>query len=144
MISGLISFICDLLWEVVMISASRRWTLAASAVALISSQAAWASPVTTARAADPLVSLSLLGTEQSRAAVCGTASECAVPAGLQPIATATSPAVAGTAAAAALQYPPERQVGVDWPGLVVLFAVPVAIVLAIALEGGNNEPVSPA
>jgi len=129
-----------------MISASRRWTLAASAVAMISSQAAWASPVPTARAADPLVSLSLLGTEQSRAALCGTGSQCAIPAGLQPIATATSPALAGTAAAAALQYPPERQVGVDWPGIIALFAVPVAIVLAIALEGNNNngEPVSPA
>lgn len=128
-----------------MISAGRRLAVAASAVALISSQAAWASPVGTAPAADPLVSLSLLGTDQSRAAVCGTGPACAVPASMQSAAAAASPAVAGSAAAAALQYPPERQIGLDWPGLFVLFAVPVAIVLAIALEGGNNnEPVSPA
>jgi hypothetical protein len=56
-------------------------------------------------------------------------------------------AVAATAASTAdLQYAPEHRIGLDWPGLFVLFAVPVAIVLAIALEdnNNNNEPVSPA
>ncbi len=129
-----------------MISAGSRLALAASAVAMISSQAASAAQAKTAPA-DPLVSLSLLGTPQSRAAVCGTGAACALPAGIQPTATAAPAAVAGMAASAAsFQYSPDRRVGLDWPGLFVLFSVPVAIVLAIALEGdGNdNEPVSPA
>jgi hypothetical protein len=128
-----------------MIFARRKWVLVAGAAALLSSQAAWAVPVNTAPAVDPLVSVSLLGSEQSRAAVCGAGAACALPASMG--AAATSPAVLGTAAsAAAAQGPDQPGYGLDWPGLIVMFAVPVAIILAIALEGNgnnNNEPVSP-
>jgi hypothetical protein len=126
-----------------MIFAPRKWVLAAGAAALLSSQAAWAVPVNTAPAVDPLVSLSLLGSQQSRAAVCGTGAACALPASMGATA-ATSPAVLGTvASAAADQGPDQPAYGPDWAGLLVMFAVPVAIVLAIALERGNSEPVSP-
>jgi hypothetical protein len=131
--------------EVGMISASRSWILAASAIALMSSQASWASPVKTAPTVDPLVSLSLLQSAQSRAAVCGTDGACALPPGMQ-ASMVTPTAVAASASAAGMQYPAERRIGVDWPGLFVLFAVPVAITLAIALEdsGNDNRPISPA
>jgi len=122
-----------------MVMASRSWIALTGAAALISSQAAWAAPAASVPPSDPLVSLSLLASPESHAAVCGTAGACAVPAGMP------SSAVAGAAAAAAAQGPGDRPAyGLDWPGLFVLFAVPVAIVLSIALEGNGNEPVSPA
>jgi hypothetical protein len=45
-----------------------------------------------------------------------------------------------------MQYPAEPRPGLDLAGLAVLFFVPVAIVLSIALEGGGNDskPISPA
>lgn len=126
-----------------MIVASRKWVLAAGAAALLSSQAVWAAPANSPSTVDPLVSLSILGTPDSRAAVCGTGNACALPTSMAAASAATSPAVAGAAAAAA--QGPEAGPGLDWPGLFVLFAVPVAIVLAIALEGsGSSRPRSPA
>jgi hypothetical protein len=127
-----------------MFMASRKLVLVAGAAALLSSQAVWAAPVNSAPTVDPLVSLSILGSSESHAAICGTGDACALPAGEM---TGVSPATVGTAAAAAAaaQGPDRPAYGLDWPGLFVLFAVPVAIVLAIALEGnGNNRPVSPA
>jgi hypothetical protein len=54
--------------------------LAAGAAALLSAQAVHAAPVTNI-AVDPLVSLSALGTSQSRAAVCAAGTTAAVMAG---------------------------------------------------------------
>lgn len=127
--------------------AKRSWAVAAGAAALVASQAVYAAPARNAGAVDPLVSLSLLGTAQSRAAVCGTGTACTLPAtALRAPATMASPAVAGTAAsAAALQSPADRRLGVDWPGLVVLFAFPVILTLIILLEDdGAPRPLSPA
>ena len=50
--------------------AIRSMALAAGAAALLSTQAAYAAPLKSRLAIDPLVSLSVLGTAQSRAAVC--------------------------------------------------------------------------
>ena len=52
--------------------AIRSCALAAGAAALLSAQAAYAAPaLNRSTSVDPLVSLSVLGTAQSRAAVCG-------------------------------------------------------------------------
>ena len=129
-----------------MFSASRKWVMAVSAAALLSSQAVWAAPVTNAPAVDPLVSLSILGSQQSRTAVCGNGA-CTAPAGMAAATAATSPAIAGSAAAV---QGDGRPYGLDWPGLVVLFAFPVALILAMALEDNGNDtppfipPISPA
>jgi len=54
--------------------AIRSCALAAGAAALLSTQAVYAAPFASASTSvDPLVSLSVLGTPQSRAAVCGNA-----------------------------------------------------------------------
>lgn len=128
-----------------MTMARRSWALAAGAAALLSSQAVYAAPVRVAHPIDPLVSLSLLGTPQSRAAVCGTGVTCALPT------TGTSPAVAELgASAAAVQYsadpyPPGRRVGATAAELAVLFFFPVVLFLVIALEDDNDDrSISPA
>jgi hypothetical protein len=59
----------------------RTGVLAAGAVALLSAQAVHAAPVPNSVAVDPLVSLSALGTVQSRAAVCAAGTTAAVMAG---------------------------------------------------------------
>lgn len=125
-----------------MASRTRTWALAAGAAALVSSQAAYAAPAKTAPRIDPLVSLSLLGSAQSRAALCSSGA-CAVPARANAASAAASPAIAGAAAsAAALQYrDDDRRIGLDLPGLIVLFTLPVALVLAFALEDDGPEPV---
>jgi hypothetical protein len=74
-----------------MFLALRSCALAAGAAALISSQAAYAAPSLTKPIVDPLVSLSVLGTAQSRTAVC---------------AAGASAAAAGAAVAAAQAAPP--------------------------------------
>lgn len=107
---------------------ARKWVFIAGAAALLSNQAVSAAPVNSSFApVDPLVAVSLFSTPQSQAAVMG------------------SPAIAGaTASAAALQGPPpDERPGLDLPGLVVLFFVPVALTLAIALQDTSNQPVSP-
>jgi hypothetical protein len=129
-----------------MILASRKWVLAAGAAALLSTQAAWAVPVNSTPAVDPLVSLSILGSQQSRTAVCGTGATCALPAGMSAATAATSPAIAGSAAAV---QGPGHPYGLDWAGLAVLFAFPVVLILAMALEDNGNDtppfipPISP-
>lgn len=127
-----------------MTGAIRTCVLAAGAAALLSTQAVYAAPVPTAPAVDPLVSLSVLGTAQSRAAVCGSGVSCALPM------TAT--------AAAAVQVqddddslpppppPPGKRIGV----LPVAIAFLVMLALGIALlsggdkADGNLTPISPA
>ena len=71
--------------------AIRSMVLAAGAAALVTAQGAYAAPVKSPVAFDPLVSLSLLGTAQSRAAVCAAGSA-AVAAGAVSAAQAVSPA----------------------------------------------------
>lgn len=119
-----------------MASGLRSCALAVAAAALISSQAIAAAPVQTA-SSDPLVSLSLLSTTQSRAAVCATVS-CAVPA------TVTTPAMAATTAAA-YQGGQGKQVDPLILGLGVLIII--AIIVAILSGGGDGDgnltPVSP-
>jgi hypothetical protein len=112
----------------------RGCVLAASAAALISTQAANAAPVQAAPAVDPLVSLSLLGTTQSRAAVCATGANCALP---------TTMVAASTAAA--LQ---DDDDGKDALWLWLLGGgVILAIIIALILSGGDGDgdltPVSP-
>lgn len=124
----------------------RSCAMAVAAAALLSSQAAYAAPLKTVPAVDPLVAMSVLATPQSREAVCGTGSACTLPA-MSAASAATSPRALGAAASAsAMQYPAESRPGLDIAGLAVLFFVPVAIVLSIALEGNgsDNRPVSPA
>lgn len=112
---------------------ARKWVFVAGAAALLSTQAAWAAPepASSFSPVDPLVAVSLFSTPQSQAAVIG------------------SPALAGSAASAAAAQPgppppPDHPYGLDTAGLVMMFFVPVAITLAIALEDNGNEPVSPA
>jgi hypothetical protein len=129
--------------------APRKFALVAGAAALLSSQAVWADPVGTAPSVDPLVAVSLFSGSESQAALCGTGFACAVPAGMSVGKIASSPAVAGAAASAAAMQPPppppgDQTYGLDTAGLVMMFLVPVAITLAIALEGGNEGPISPA
>lgn len=127
-------------------SAISKCAFAAGAAALLSTQAVYAAPLKSAPAVDPLVSLSLLGTSQSRTAVCGTGTTCALPTTMRAAATATSPAVAGTAAsAAAVQYPAERRVGGDRLAVLWIFATFLGLVLPIALQGDDDDrPISPA
>jgi hypothetical protein len=116
---------------------ARKWVFIAGAAALLSSQAVSAAPASTTTSIDPLMAVSLFSSAQSRDALCAGGNACAVP--------AATPAVAGAAAStAALQGPPpDERPGLDLPGLVVLFFVPVAITLAIALQDTSNQPVSP-
>jgi hypothetical protein len=120
----------------------RSSLLAAGAAALLSSQAVYAAPARSGPALDPLVSLSILGSEQSRTAYCDQGAACTAP--LTPSAS-LSPAVAGMAASsAALQEQGYQQPHPDWLGIGVLFFVPVFIAIAILAQGGDNgHPVSP-
>ena len=122
---------------------ARSSVLAAAAAALISAQAAHAAPVQTAPMADPLVSLSVLGTAQSRAAVCATGVACAMPATFG--AAATPATMTAASAAAAQDYSRDRRINPLWIGLGLLFFI--AIVVAITSGGGDGDgnlsPVSP-
>jgi hypothetical protein len=86
--------------------------------------------------ADPLVSLSLLGTTQSRAAVCATGATCALP--------ATTLAAASTATTAA--GPSEDGKDTLWLWLLG-GGVILAIIIALILSGGDGDgdltPISP-
>lgn len=123
----------------------RSCVLAASAAALLSTQAAYAAPVPTAPVADPLVSLSVLATAQSRAAVCGTGTACILPSTMGATAT-TSPALPAAASAAAMQGPGS---GKQIDPLVVGIGVAVFIGLIILLLSGGDDgdgnlaPISP-
>jgi hypothetical protein len=129
--------------------AIRSYALAAGAAALLSAQAVYAAPTPTASSGiDPLVSLSVLGSQQSRAALCSasaSATACSVPAS---IASATA-AAAAAAATAAQDQPAPKSFGI-WPILLGLAAL-AAVIVAIT-SGGNNGsgdlspigPVSPA
>jgi peptidoglycan/LPS O-acetylase OafA/YrhL len=127
--------------------AIRSYALAAGAAALLSAQAVYAAPTPTASSGiDPLVSLSVLGSQQSRAALCSasaSATACSVPASI------ASAAAAAAAATAAQDQPAPKSFGI-WPILLGLAAL-AAVIVAIT-SGGNNGsgdlspigPVSPA
>ena len=124
-----------------MVSKSRMWGAAAGIAALLSAQTAYAAPVNSgAPAFDPLVSLSMLGTSQSQAAVCG-AGACALP-GANP---ATSMAAAGAAAAQG-DYPPPGKT-ILWPMIIGGLLVIVLIIVIASSGGGDGDgdltPISP-
>jgi len=121
---------------------SRGWALTAGAVALLSAEAASASSMPNgAPAVDPLVSVSVLGTPQSRAAICGlngTGHNCALPR------TAAWTTAAATTAAQPDPSPPKS---VTWPLLVGLAVIILVAVLILSTNGdgdGNLTPISPA
>jgi ABC-type Fe3+-siderophore transport system permease subunit len=121
---------------------SRILGCAAGMVALLTAQVVQAAPVgSSAPALDPLVSPSVLGTDQSRAAVCGTGGACALP-GVNP---ATSMAAAGAAAAQSDYPPPGKQI--MWP-LIIGGLVIIVLIILIASSGGGDAdgdltPISP-
>jgi hypothetical protein len=127
--------------------AIRSCALAVGAAALLSTQAVYAAPVKTAPAVDPLVSLSVLGTAQSRAAVCGTGTTCALPMTMAASGATASPALTtGTMSAAVMQGEPGKRID---PLLLALgAAIIIAIIVAILSGGGDGDgdltPVSPA
>lgn len=124
--------------------AIRSCALAAGAAALLSTQAVYAAPATQRVAAvDPLVSLSVLGTTQSRAAVCSAQTagvSCAVPASM------TLAAAAAAAAQPVDNPPPPKRVNTLL--LLLGFLVFVGLIVAITTGGGDASgdltPVSPA
>jgi hypothetical protein len=121
-----------------------RTMLAAGAAALISAQAAYAAPRPTSAGVDPLVSVSVFGTTQSRAAVCGATTaaggSCVMPGSL-----ATAAATTAAAQSDQAYNQPRPQLGV-LPlliGLGLVIAV-AAIILSGSGHGkGNLTPVSP-
>ena len=124
--------------------AVRTFALAAGAAALISAQAVQAAPSPLAPTVDPLVSLSLLGTAQSRAAVCGAGPACAAALPAATVATGASPAAAASAAIA-MQDPRRTREGKQLPMLALILGFMIAVAVAAALLAGNDEdePVSP-
>ena len=118
-----------------MTSGLRGCVLAASAAALISTQAYAAPAATTAPAVDPLVSLSMLGTTQSRAAVCSAGASCVLP---------TTMAAAATTAA--MQDDDDDGKNAAWIWIVgggVLLAILIALILSGGDGDGDLTPVSP-
>ncbi len=121
----------------------RSCALAAGAAALLSAQAVYAAPVPVrSSGVDPLVTLSVLGTTQSRAAVCQSAgsSACAVPS------AALAASAASAAAAQGVPPPPPGKTVSPW--LMILgLAILIGIVIAITSGGGDSSgdltPVSP-
>lgn len=117
----------------------RKFVMAASAAALLSSQAAFAAPQYVQPSVDPLVSLSVLGTAQSRAAVCAAGAAAATAAATQggpgtcvlPVRGQVPPPAVGQA------VPPPPPVGIGtWailPGLIGLLAL-----LAFALDDDDE------
>lgn len=124
----------------------RSSALAVAAAAMLSSQAVYAAPVATqATSVDPLVSLSVLGTTQSRGAVCATAAAaCAASSGVIAASLATSGAAAQDAP------PPAAMAGepksMTLPLILGLLAI-IGISVAVLSGGGNGHgdltPISP-
>ena len=124
--------------------AFRSCALAAGAAALLSTQSAYAAPVRTAPAVDPLVSLSMLSTTQSRAAVCGTSAACTLPMA----ATAASTATAQDAQDDYSPPPPPPGKRVNALYFIAGGAILIAIIVALLSGGGDGDgdlaPISPA
>ena len=122
----------------------RTFTLAAGVTALLSAQAVNAAPASSVQPVDPLVLLSLVGTTQSQAAFCGTTA-CTPSATMPASLPSASLGLAGAASSAATQDAAGNPWDGDWPGLVVLFLLPVILFIVIATEdgNGNGHPISP-
>ena len=121
-----------------MSSVFRKVALVAAATAFLSTQAAYAAPANTAPALDPLVSLSVLGTTQSRAAVCGAGAACALP--------ATAMAASATNAAAQPYDESVRRGPGIWPLLLGLGVVIILMAVILSDDGdadGDLTPISP-
>lgn len=127
-----------------MLSTMRNYILAAGAAALLSGQAVHAAPLQPAPAVDPLVALSLLGTTQSRAAVCGTSATCGLPMATGTSAAPASPAVTASAAVAAQGGSGQRQSGLLMVLLIGGAMVLVAVLAATLAGNEGGQPVSPA
>lgn len=123
----------------------RGWMLAAGTVAIVSAQVAAASSLPNRTpAVDPLLSVSVLGTPQSRAAVCSpneTGNRCVL-SGSAPL---TLSAATIAAAQTESSTPPPKSI--TWPLIIGLIAIVVAAVLVFSNNGdgeGDLTPISPA
>ena len=139
--------------------AIRSMALAAGAAALLSTQAAYAAPLKSRLAIDPLVSLSVLGTAQSRAAVCAAgataaaagaataAVQGAAPGCVLPVVTPPPPPAPVTTTVEPLPPPVVAGPGFN-PLLGLLGALLLAAVAVAVLTGGGDgegdlTPISP-
>jgi hypothetical protein len=125
--------------------AIRSFALTAGAATLLSAQAVYAAPAPTpVSSVDPLVSLSILGTQQSRAAVCATGEACTVPASMASASAATAAASAAATAAQGQAAPK------SFSPLLALLGIAAFVALMVAItSGGHNghgqlNPISPA
>ena len=140
-----------------MIWAIRSFALTAGAAALLSSQAVYAAPARMAPAIDPLVSLSVLGTAQSRAAVCAAGASAAAAGaatafGQAPATGCLFPVVTPTTPPPVVDTPLPSAPPPAGPGFNPLLGILGALLLAglafAILSGDDNdgdlEPISPA
>lgn len=127
----------------------RSGVLAAGAASLVIAQPVVAAARAVPTSVDPLVSLSVFGTAQSRAAVCAAGASAAAAAGaaaaaaqpapgtcVLPITGATPPAVAQTV----VPTSPGKSWGI-WPG--VLGLVALVALAALLLGDDDDDEVSP-
>lgn len=137
----------------------RTGALAAGAAALLSAQAAYAAPAPSYMV-DPLVSLSALGTAQSRTAVCAAGSTAAAMAGTAAVQGApgcvlpvTAPPVVAPVVetvppplAPAIAPAPGKELGLlpILGGLALLAAIAAFVLLDDDDDDGSLEPISPA
>ena len=127
----------------------RAFVLAAGAAALLSGQAVAA---TSAPRLDPLVSLSVFGTAQSRAAVCASslaagaaaAAQAPAPGCVLPVTTPPPAPPPVTEAPPPPPPPPGTGIGI-WPLLLGLAAIIGVAALILSSDDGDGdlEPVSP-
>lgn len=137
--------------------AIRSLALTAGAAALVSAQAAYAAPLNTRLAVDPLVALSAFGTAQSRAAVCAAGSaalaagaaaaqapgqNCVLPQVGQPVAPPPPPVTTG----ALPPPPPPSGGGFGINPLYILGGLLVGGLLLWLLldKDDDDDPISPA
>lgn len=123
----------------------RKTAMALGAAALLVGQAAHAAPAQPAPAVDPLVAVSILGTPQSRAAVCAGSATCGLPATASTTPAAASPAVTTAAGAAAVQNNSLRREsrGLFWIFLIGGGMILIAVLVAALAGDEDDQPVSP-
>ena len=126
----------------------RGFALAAGAAALLSTQAVYAAPAPGHAGVDPLVSLSVLGTTQSRVALAAASGAVQGVPATQTCADGTViPATAMCAAPAGPPPPPPAPVIGTLPlmlGLIALIGVMALVVSGGGSASGDLTPVSPA